>query len=320
MVNSNKILNKGSKMIFDNISDLKEKTKINIYGVLYKHKSKENNFSIGLPENINRILKKDYVDQIKAINNYKIKAFDPSNSGLYEGTCEKVKYLNLKPQVDYIFQLLEKHGNYKKENVTKIRQTNAYICEMKYNDKMLYIFSCQDNTTEKIFTNKHILMAQEDDVKIIENKKVFMYSSHIDFIIEKNDDKGQVLIFNKHNFIKFFNYDEEIKKFVIENIKIIDEWKFLNSADFIKEKVINKKVYQNLYKVFRDEDYMEQIKKVTPKQLKKNLLENSSGEFSNDDFDNDKLLITKANINVVIKMISKGFRYNFFTNKAEEDV
>ena len=63
---------------------------------------------------------------------------------------------------------------------------------------------------------------------------------------------------------------------------------------------------------------MKQIKETTPVQLKKNLLARSSNNFTENDFDGDKLKVTSKNINIVMKMLAKGFKFNFFTNNAEQ--
>ena len=73
-----------------------------------------------------------------------------------------------------------------------------------------------------------------------------------------------------------------------------------------------------IYKVFADEEYMEQIKRTPPAKLKENLLTNGSGNFTETDFDGDQLIVTSQNLDSVMKMLAKRFKFNFFTNVAEE--
>ena len=63
---------------------------------------------------------------------------------------------------------------------------------------------------------------------------------------------------------------------------------------------------------------MEQIQRTTPAQLKNNLLTNSPENFTENDFEGDKLMVTSKNLDTVMKMLAKGFKFNFFTNSAEE--
>ena len=63
---------------------------------------------------------------------------------------------------------------------------------------------------------------------------------------------------------------------------------------------------------------MEQIQRTTPTQLKNNLLTNSPQNFKEDDFQGEQLIVTTRNLNTVMKMLAKGFKFNFFTNNAEQ--
>mgnify|MGYP004655125439 FL=1 len=37
-----------------------------------------------------------------------------------------------------------------------------------------------------------------------------------------------------------------------------------------------------------------------------------------DDFQGEQLIVTTSNLNTVMKMLAKGFKFNFFTNNAEQ--
>lgn len=130
--------------------------------------------------------------------------------------------------------------------------------------------------------------------------------------------KNSVYVLNRKNFQKVFNYYEILKKHVIDNIDIINEWTFIDNMDFIKSEIDTAYVYKSLSKIIDDNEYLKAIKKTRPRTLKNRLLEKSLGKFTEEDFKNDKLLVTKSNLEKIIKMISKGFKYNFFTDKAED--
>lgn len=63
---------------------------------------------------------------------------------------------------------------------------------------------------------------------------------------------------------------------------------------------------------------MNQIFAITPRELKNNLLENSPENFTENDFQGDLLVVTTGNLDKVMKMLAKGFKFNFFTNSAEQ--
>ena len=77
-------------------------------------------------------------------------------------------------------------------------------------------------------------------------------------------------------------------------------------------------MYRNLAKIFTDKKYLEQIKHTSPDTLKQNLLKRSPDNFKETDFQGDKLIVTDKNLQTVMKMLSKGFNYNFFTDVAEQ--
>lgn len=123
---------------------------------------------------------------------------------------------------------------------------------------------------------------------------------------------------DKKMFQGIFKYDDYQRESVKGKISIVDKWSFLDSAELIKIKCSQKNVYRNLAKIFSDEKYMEQIRRTTPAQLKRNLLTNSPENFTENDFEGDKLMVTAKNLDVVMKMLAKGFKFNFFTNSAED--
>ena len=104
---------------------------------------------------------------------------------------------------------------------------------------------------------------------------------------------------------------------VKNNLNIIDQWSFLSTSDLIKSKHAQKNVYRNLAKVFADQNYLNQIRKTNPAQLKSNLISRTSGAFTNEDFDGDRLKVTSGNIDKFMKMLAQGFKYNFFEDVAE---
>lgn len=59
------------------------------------------------------------------------------------------------------------------------------------------------------------------------------------------------------------------------------------------------------------------MKEISPNILRKRLIDKST-EFSNDDFDGkDRLIVTEKSYKKIVKMICKGFKYNFIQDRAE---
>ena len=119
-------------------------------------------------------------------------------------------------------------------------------------------------------------------------------------------------------FIKAFNYYEHLKNLVKDNISQIEEWNFLASKEIIIDKIDNKYVYIPLSKIITDAEYLDCMKRVNIHELKNRLIEKSGGKFTESDFEEDKLRVTPHNLQDVVKMISREFKYNFFTDMAEE--
>ena len=131
-------------------------------------------------------------------------------------------------------------------------------------------------------------------------------------------ERHWAFIFERSNFISIFNYYDHLKRSVQSKLPEIDRWDFLASTELIKNKSEQKNVYLNLARVFSDQDYLGQMKQVRPADLKSRLINKSGGVFTENDFEGEKLLVTPQNLDKVMKMLAKGFKYNFFADRAEE--
>ena len=79
------------------------------------------------------------------------------------------------------------------------------------------------------------------------------------------------------------------------------------------------KMYQHRLTDFldpREQQIVQSIIGTTNDELQ--LKFHGGGKFTESDFEEDKLRVTPHNLQDVVKMISKGFKYNFFTDMAEE--
>ena len=169
---------------------------------------------------------------------------------------------------------LDYHGA---ENRKKVAHSNLYIGTLVYNNQTYYLCAKQGNSSDRLLQGKCVFMTHQDELVKANPDEVFLMSSYVGFMIDPLEDK--VLIFDKKAFQAVFKYDDYQKEDVQRKISIVDQWRFLESANVIKERCAQKNVYRNLARIFADQEYMEQIQRTTPAQLKNNLLTNSPQNF-----------------------------------------
>lgn len=302
--------------IVKQITDAKSKGSINVYAVYYGQKEKEKkNFAVALPGTFNEDWIGDFCENIIKYKNANEVEFNSTSDGLDDDTYEYVQLDKLKDKYDEINALICMARDYCGENRKKVPYANLFVCKLNYENSEYLLCAKQRENSDKLFRGKRIFMSQQDELKRLNSKEIFAMSCYSGFIVDTSENK--VLIFDKKSFQDVFKYDDLQKEIVKEKISIIDGWGFLESPEVIKEKCEQKNVYRNLIKVFMDEQYLGQMKSIEPAQLKENLLRNCPNDFSEDDFKEEKLMVTAKNLAKVMKMLAKGFRYNFFTNTAE---
>lgn len=89
-------------------------------------------------------------------------------------------------------------------------------------------------------------------------------------------------------------------------MNIIDKWKFIANISFIKERVFQKNVYSNLYRIFNRQDDLERLRKISPAKFKWFLIHEYSDRITEADFEGEKLIITRHNMEAVLKILVKG--------------
>lgn len=299
------------------ISQAKEKGQINVYAVRYSQKEKNDNFSVSLPSNNNKTFITDFCKSVEVHKEKNVLPFNPVLAGFELNTYEYVPLGNVQKIWDEICNLVSDPINYYgKDNRNKVKNANLVICELKHEDCFYYLCAKQKQSSFRFLKGKRVfLLSDQDEMEIVKLDDVFIMSSDVDFIVDTKDNR--VLLFNKNSFQDIFKYDDYQKELVRDNIQIIDTWNFLESTELIKKKSKQKNVYKRLAKVFEDREYICQIKNTSPAQLKKRLLTKSPNDFTESDFTGDCLIVTDSNIENVMKMIAKGYNYNFFSDNAE---
>ncbi len=292
--------------------------RVNFYSIKYFLKKKDENFAICLPDNMNNAFIRDICKHLEDMCHRRCVPFNPVS---YEAeTYEYLSIDQIRNHWDVILELVKAAKDFKdKENKKKVSEANLSVCELRYQNNCYYLCSKQQTLTGML-KGKKVLMSGNDKLEAVDPGKLFLLNNCVDFIIcaPGSAKEGWVFIFHRENFISIFKYHEYLKRTVMEKLSEVDQWEFLQSAELIKNKSNQKNIYLNLTKVFSDRDYLRQMKQVRPQELKRRLLDKSGGAFTESDFDGEKIAVTTKNLDKVMKMLAKGFRYNFFMDRAEE--
>lgn len=193
---------------------------------------------------------------------------------------------------------------------------NLTICRLEYKDKIFWLGGKQEKR-ESYFKKKVSFLAAEDQLTLVVPQRVLTLGFQIDFIAAE-ENESVFFVFNRKQFETIFNYYELLKEHVRSKSTVISGWKFVSNPMFIQERLDNTYVFKGLGRIIDDDKYMAQIEKANPRTLKKRLLEKCSSRFSESDFNGNQLVVTSSNLNNIIKMIAKEFRYNFFSDQAED--
>lgn len=303
--------------ILTHITDARNNGTINVYAVRYNQRGKTDNVAVALPGNLNFELRRSFCENVIKYENDREVVFNPTSDGLENGTYEYIPLSNVQDKWNEVNTLLNKafdyHGG---ENRKKVPYSNLFVCALDYDNHRYYMCAKQGSNSDRLLRGRIAVFAQQDELRIALPDEVFLMSSFVGFMIDPVESK--VLIFDKKVFQDVFKYDDYQKEIVQRDIEIIDQWTFISSTKLIKNRSSQKNVYRNLAKIFADQEYLEQIRRTTPAQLKTNLLTSSSGIFTEADFEGDQLVVTAQNLEKVMKMLAKGFKFNFFTNAAEQ--
>lgn len=292
--------------------------KVKLYSVRYLFRNKKDNFAICLPGNLDSQFLGDICAHLETLSGQRSVPFNPVS--YEEGTYEYLALDEIRKDWDDILKSVSDLKDFKDdENKKRMSAANLSICLLQYKGERYYLCSRQQMLTG-LLKGKKVLMSGSDRLETVDPGKLFLLSGCIDFVIcaPGSAKENFVFIFNRQNFISIFHFHEHLKKSVKEKLSEVDQWGFLSSAELIKNKAEQKNIYLNLAKVFSDQDYLQQMKQVRPKELKKRLLNKSGGSFTESDFEGEKILITTKNLEKVMKMMAKGFKYNFFADRAEE--
>ena len=303
--------------LFSNVDDVFENATANFYSLLYKLNTDKYNFSIALPGDTPIDFFEEVCACLRDFSDYEAFSYDPLESReigyecLYEDTLyDKIQiFAKMNYEADELNAI----------NAYSLRKANMLICELTYNTKKYYLFM-QQVPSDRVFKGKKEFVIGDGKIVNMHNSKGFVLSFVIGFIWEFSDEKknSMMYVFDRTYFSKIFDYEEHLKKIVEEKSSVIEELPFLNNSSVLMEKLAQKNVYRSFAKIINDEDYIRAMNETPAQTLKQRLLEKSNSNFKPEDFDeNDELIVTNESYKKIVKMICKGFKYNFFQDRAE---
>ena len=199
-------------------STLRKKGKVNFYSLIYKKKKVSENCSIALPANINKDFLGyicDFLDQCKELDSQK---YNPAESleASYEWLCDKSLENNLSKYMD----LDNDAPDMDAKNSTKLQNSNLLICDLEFENTRYYIFMRQ-TPCARLFKGKKIFIIGDGKIESIKNKYGFFLSFNIDCIWKFDQSNPITFIFDKGGFSSIFDYEEHLKKIVLEKKMLI---------------------------------------------------------------------------------------------------
>ena len=194
-------------------------------------------------------------------------------------------------------------------------ELNLIVVEIKDTTEEKYsYFISRYQSVQKILKFKKIFFEEHGKLEEKELVKTFTLNWNIDVLI--TNDNLYVLSETRFNLI--FDYDESLKE---ETMKIIDsnikKWKIFSNIDNFIERLSYKYAYRGIAKICKDTAYLNAIEKFDTAELKDRILQKGSNLFTEEDFENGLLKVTKKNAKNIINLISKELKYNIFEDKVE---
>lgn len=271
------------------------------------------NVAVCMQGSINQETSEAYTKKIAMIKTFDLQDFSLSgyNSKEYGvGNLELIKdnWEVLKSLLDHAITIDE----------IKIKKATTYldltITKITFLDKVYYFIATQESS-EKLYKKRRIYAVGESLVSLKPNE-FYTMSGDFDCII----DEYQSCFFAIKNtqVINCFNLKDAIKNTVQSSKGILDDWTFIDNVQGIKDSLEKQNVYAPLFKIFSDDEYTQQLRAMKAVDFKTRLVRVSNGKITENDFNGDKLVITRSNRALVLDLLSKKLKYNIATDSIEE--
>ena len=285
----------------------------NIYGIHFDAQDKTLNFAVSMSGSINLDTNFAYTGKIQMFKNFKAVDFSIIPYGSKEYGVGEMKLIQ--EQWDYLKNLT--NVNNLQEITGRANASEAIhltIVKIKLNEKSYYCLSFQE-PSEKMYKKKKIYSVTTTLTTLMTNE-FFTMISDIDCIIDEEQKCFYAL--KNSNVISLFGLETVVAESVAKDIQIVDDWKFIENKDVIKSAASQKNIYGTLFKIFNDKNYIEELKKVSPQEMKQRLIRVSKGEIKEENFNDDKLILTRKNRAYILDLLSKKKKYNPATDSVED--
>ena len=281
---------------------------INLYLIKFNAKSKKLENAVILPDDINKSILEDYAKYLYGFKDRVVAKYNPT--GNKEDTLPVLGLSAVEKRWNLITESINKDSlSYGDEEL------NLIVVEIKDTTEEKYsYFISRYQSVQKILKFKKIFFEEHGKLEEKELVKTFTLNWNIDVLI--TNDNLYVLSETRFNLI--FDYDESLKE---ETMKIIDsnikKWKIFSNIDNFIERLSYKYAYRGKAKICKDTAYLNAIEKFDTAELKDRILQKGSNLFTEEDFENGLLKVTKKNAKNIINLISKELKYNIFEDKVE---
>ena len=296
---------------------------INIYLVKFNAKSEKNNNAVLLPGDINVALMEDYRRYLYGFKDRETKTYNPNGNG--NDVLPELMLSAIEKRWSFIYNAINKTGNLSQEDVDDLNnqeklsysneELNLYVTEIKdTRDNTYCYFVSKYQNIQKVLKYKKLFLEENGQLKEKESSKALTINWNVDVAIL--DD--HVYLLSETGFNSIFDYDENLKEIAMKTAKErISKWKIFYDNDKFCNLLNNKYAYRGIAKISKDNHYLAAIESFDPKTLKSRILEKCGDVFSEEDFKDDLLNVTKSNGKKIINLISKELKYNIFENKVE---
>ena len=301
-----------------------DNSEINIYLVKFNARSEKLNNAVLLPDDINSSLVGDFKRYLYGFKDRETRKYNPN--GNTNEILPELSLSALEKRWNALYHAINKTGNLSQNDINTLNaedrlsynseDLNLYITEIKdtRDDTYCYFVSRYQNI-QRVLKYKKLFLEENGTLKEKESTKALTINWNVDVVIL--DEKAYIL--SETGFNTIFDYDENLKETAMKTAnERISKWKIFYDNDKFLNLLTKKYAYRGIAKISKDNNYLKAIENFDPSTLKSRILEKCSNVFSEEDFKEDLLNVTKKNGKKIINLISKELKYNIFEDKVEE--
>lgn len=315
LFNDDETAKQGLDELLNNVEDSKKNGRRNLYMLRFFLRKQKDNFALALPIGAGE-LEDAVFHQLRQQNEKTCVKYDVTSQNKF--AYEWLPLTEVQENWNLFCNL--QHGAIEmSKDVSKLSSANIVLMILEYSGKRYYIGLCQ-TPFDNVYKGKRLLFNDSGEIKSCVQNRYFLFMESITFIVAQIDNRMIAYIFDQAKFNKFFNYDAYIEAYANNNLPAFTRLNLVDSWEVLTQKIKKKYVYATIYKILKDEEYLQEIKNADLVLFKKRVLENDKTKsLTEDDFTTDnKIKLTGDNLRAFLNILTKKNRYNFFTGMAEE--